>query len=57
VILEGDEILVAPRCRPGIGGNRARMAVLEALKQAGLKRENLKAAVATGTLAVPSPRR
>jgi len=54
VILEGDEILGGASLATGESAeDEARMAVLEALKQAGLKREDLKAAVATGTLAVP----
>jgi predicted CoA-substrate-specific enzyme activase len=54
VILEGDEILAGASLSTGESAEtEARMAVLEALKQAGLKREDLKAAVATGTLAVP----
>jgi predicted CoA-substrate-specific enzyme activase len=54
VILEGDEILGGASMQTGESAEtEARMAVQEALKQAGLKREDLKAAVATGTLAVP----
>jgi len=54
VILEGDEIVGGASLATGESAEtEARMAVQEALKQAGLKRENLKAAVATGTLAVP----
>jgi len=54
VILEGDEILGGASMQTGESAEtEARMAVLEALKQAGLKREDLQAAVATGTLAVP----
>ena len=54
VILEGDEILGGASLSTGESAeDEARMAVQEALKQTGLKREDLKAAVATGTLAVP----
>jgi (R)-2-hydroxyacyl-CoA dehydratese activating ATPase len=54
VILEGDEILGGASMTTGESAeNEARMAVQEALKQAGLKREDLQFAVATGTLAVP----
>ena len=54
VILDGDKILGGASMQTGESAeDEARMAVLEALKQAGLKREDLKAAVATGTLAVP----
>jgi (R)-2-hydroxyacyl-CoA dehydratese activating ATPase len=54
VILEGDEILGGASMQTGESAEtEARMAVMEALKQTGLKREDLKAAVATGTLAVP----
>jgi predicted CoA-substrate-specific enzyme activase len=54
VILEGDEIVGGASMQTGESAEtEARMAVQEALKQAGLKREDLKAAVATGTLAVP----
>jgi predicted CoA-substrate-specific enzyme activase len=54
LILEGDEILGGASLATGESAeSEARMAVQEALKQAGLKREDLKAAVATGTLAVP----
>jgi predicted CoA-substrate-specific enzyme activase len=54
VILEGDEIVGGASLATGESAEtEARMAVQEALEQAGLKRENLKAAVATGTLAVP----
>ena len=54
VILEGDEIVGGASMATGESAEtEAKMAVLEALKQAGLKREDLKAAVATGTLAVP----
>jgi activator of 2-hydroxyglutaryl-CoA dehydratase len=54
VILEGDEILGGASLATGESAEtEARMAVQEALKQTGLKREDLKAAVATGTLAVP----
>ena len=58
VILEGDEIVGGASLATGESAEtEARMAVQEALKQAGLKREDLKAAVATGTLAVPVSRR
>jgi predicted CoA-substrate-specific enzyme activase len=54
VILEGDEIVGGASLSTGESAEtEARMAVQDALKQAGLKREDLKAAVATGTLAVP----
>jgi (R)-2-hydroxyacyl-CoA dehydratese activating ATPase len=54
VILEGDDILGGASLSTGESAeNEARMAVQEALKQAGLKREDLQFAVATGTLAVP----
>ena len=54
VILEGDEILGGASLETGESAEtEARMAVQEALRQTGLKREDLKAAVATGTLAVP----
>jgi predicted CoA-substrate-specific enzyme activase len=54
VILEGDEIVGGASLSTGESAeDEARMAVQEALKQTGLKREDLKAAVATGTLAVP----
>ena len=54
VILEGDEILGGASLQTGESAEtEARMAVQEALQQTGLKREDLKAAVATGTLAVP----
>ena len=54
VILEGDKILGGASLSTGESAeDEARMAVQEALKQTGLKREDLKAAVATGTLAVP----
>ena len=54
VILQGEEIVGGASLATGESAEtEARMAVLEALKQAGLKREDLKAAVATGTLAVP----
>ncbi len=54
VILEGDEIVGGASMQTGESAEvEARMAVQEALKQAGLKRKDLKAAVATGTLAVP----
>ena len=54
VILEGDVILGGASLQTGESAEtEARMAVQEALRQTGLKREDLKAAVATGTLAVP----
>ena len=54
VILEGDEILGGASLQTGESAEtEARMAVQEALRQTGLTREDLKAAVATGTLAVP----
>ena len=54
VILEGDEIVGGASLHTGESAEtEARMAVQEALRQTGLKREDLKAAVATGTLAVP----
>ena len=54
VILEGDEIVGGASMATGESAEtEAKMAVQEALKQAGLKRKDLKAAVATGTLAVP----
>jgi len=54
VILEGGEIVGGASLSTGESAeDEARQAVLEALKQAGLKRKDLKAAVATGTLAVP----
>lgn len=54
VILEGDKILGGASLQTGESAEtEARMAVQEALRQAGLKREDLKAAIATGTLAVP----
>jgi predicted CoA-substrate-specific enzyme activase len=54
VILKGDEILGGASLATGESAEtEARMAVQEALQQTGLKREDLKAAVATGTLAVP----
>ena len=53
VILEGDVILGGASLETGESAEtEARMAVQEALRQTGLKREDLKAAVATGTLAV-----
>ena len=53
VILEGDEILGGASLQTGESAEtEARMAVQEALQRAGRKREDLKAAVATGTLAV-----
>jgi (R)-2-hydroxyacyl-CoA dehydratese activating ATPase len=54
VILEGDEILGGASLETGESAEtEARMAVQEALRQTGLKREDLKAAVATGPLSVP----
>jgi predicted CoA-substrate-specific enzyme activase len=54
VILDGDKILGGTSMQTGESAEtEARMAVQEALRQTGLKREDLKAAVATGTLAVP----
>jgi (R)-2-hydroxyacyl-CoA dehydratese activating ATPase len=54
LIMEGDEILGGASLDTGESAEtEARMAVQEALKQTGLKREDLKAAVATGPLSVP----
>jgi predicted CoA-substrate-specific enzyme activase len=54
VILEGDEILGGASLDTGESAEtEARMVVQEALKQTGLTRENLTAAVATGPLSVP----
>jgi predicted CoA-substrate-specific enzyme activase len=54
VILEGDEILGGASMETGESAEtEARMTVQEALKKTGLKREDLKAAVATGPLSVP----
>jgi predicted CoA-substrate-specific enzyme activase len=54
VILQGDEILGGASLSTGESAEtEARMAVQEALRQTGLKREDLKAGVVTGTLAVP----
>ena len=54
VILEGDKILGGASLSTGESAeNEARATVQEALKQTGLKREDLKAAVATGTLNIP----
>jgi len=54
VILDDDEILGGASMQTGESAEtEARMAVQEALQQTGLKREDLNAAVATGTLAVP----
>jgi predicted CoA-substrate-specific enzyme activase len=54
VILQDDKILGGASMQTGESAEtEARMAVQEALKQTGLKREDLTAAVATGTLAVP----
>ncbi len=54
VILEGDVIMGGASLQTGESAEtEARMAVQEALRQTGLKREDLKAAVATGTLSVP----
>jgi predicted CoA-substrate-specific enzyme activase len=54
VILEGDEILGGSSLSTGESAEtEARMAVLEALRDAGRTREDLTAAVVTGTLSVP----
>jgi predicted CoA-substrate-specific enzyme activase len=54
LIMEGDEILGGASLDTGESAEtEARMAVKEALKQTGLKREDLKAAVATGPLSIP----
>jgi predicted CoA-substrate-specific enzyme activase len=54
VILEGDKIVGGASLQTGESAEtEARMTVQEALRQTGLKREDLKAAVATGTLNVP----
>ncbi len=54
VILEGDRILGGASLQTGESAEtEARMAVQEALRQTRLRREDLKAAVVTGTLAVP----
>jgi predicted CoA-substrate-specific enzyme activase len=54
VILEGDEILGGASLQTGESAEtEARMTVQEALRQTGLTREDLTAAVATGTLSVP----
>jgi len=54
VTLDGDVILGGASLQTGESAEtEARMTVQEALRQIGLKREDLKAAVATGTLAVP----
>jgi (R)-2-hydroxyacyl-CoA dehydratese activating ATPase len=54
LIMEGDEILGGASLNTGESAEtEARMAVQEALKQTGLKREDLKAAVATGPLSIP----
>jgi predicted CoA-substrate-specific enzyme activase len=54
VILDGGVILGGASLQTGESAEtEARMAVQEALRQTGLKREDLKAAVVTGTLAVP----
>jgi predicted CoA-substrate-specific enzyme activase len=54
VILEGDEILGGASLETGESAEtEARMAVQEALRQTGLTREDLTAAVATGPLSVP----
>ncbi|MBY5345056.1 hypothetical protein E0H35_20170 [Rhizobium leguminosarum bv. viciae] len=53
VILEGDSIIGGASLQTGESAEtEARMAVEEALRQTGLKRDDLKAAVATGTLNV-----
>jgi (R)-2-hydroxyacyl-CoA dehydratese activating ATPase len=54
VILEGDKIVGGASLQTGESAEtEARMTVQEALRQTGVKREDLKAAVATGTLNVP----
>jgi predicted CoA-substrate-specific enzyme activase len=54
VIVEGDVIVGGASLQTAESAEtEARMAVEEALRQTGLKREDLKAAVATGTLNVP----
>jgi predicted CoA-substrate-specific enzyme activase len=54
VILDGDEILGGASLETGESAeSEARMAVQEALRQTGLKREDLKAGVLTGPLSVP----
>jgi (R)-2-hydroxyacyl-CoA dehydratese activating ATPase len=54
VILKGEEILGGASLETGESAEtEARLAVQEALQQTGLKREDLKAAVATGPLSVP----
>jgi predicted CoA-substrate-specific enzyme activase len=54
MILEGDEILGGASLETGESAeSEARMAVQEALRQTGLKREDLKAGVLTGPLSVP----
>ena len=54
VILEGDKILGGASLQTGeSAATEARMAVQEALRRTGKKREDLTAAVATGTLSVP----
>ena len=54
VILEGDEILGGASLETGESAEtEARMAVQEALKKTGRKREDLKAGVLTGPLSVP----
>ena len=54
VILEGDEIVGGASLSTGESAEtEARMAVEEALRRTGLTREDLKSAVATGTLSVP----
>jgi (R)-2-hydroxyacyl-CoA dehydratese activating ATPase len=54
VILDGDVIVGGASLQTGESAEaEARMTVQEALRKTGLKREDLKAAVATGTLNVP----
>src|SRR3954447_3175224 len=54
VILENDQIIGGASLQTGESAEtQARMAVQEALREAGGEREDLTAAVATGTLAVP----
>jgi predicted CoA-substrate-specific enzyme activase len=54
VIVEGDLIVGGASLQTGESAEtEARMVVQEALRQTGLKRDDLKAAVATGTLNVP----
>ena len=54
VIVEGDQIVGGASLSTGESAEtEARMTVQEALRKSGLKREDLKAAVSTGTLNVP----